>query len=223
MKKIIFAGVLCFVVLFFNVGANADDFYLDIGVKGWVNQWKIKFDAPDVEDTTSDTNLLIGPMIKVGYKKFFGGVTFMQAVNDYDFGEGYKWSRKDVDIVFGYMLHSRVAIFAGYKYLTGTSSIDTSHTASGPAFGISLNFPITKIRTTIYANGVYMPLKGELNSLGIVTDHDVNSYSLEGGISVSLHKNWLVNVGYKYQYLDWRKTVEDITSGVTFGISYVTD
>jgi opacity protein-like surface antigen len=206
-----------------NLEAVAEDVAFNLGVRGWVNQWTVKYSG---SKNTSDWIAMVGPTLKISYKNFFGGATFLQAVSDYHLPTE-SWSRKELDAVVGYMLHPSIGILLGYKYMSGSTNNGVSHTANGLAFGATINYPIQDLHLTPYINGVYMPLSGELTfnngdftKVSSTQRYDIIGYSFEAGLAYQISRRWSANLGYKYQNLDWKGVARDILSGFTIGLNY---
>jgi hypothetical protein len=222
MKKILIIGFI--LTLAFSSEIYAEELSFSIGVKSWYNDWEITGEGSE----KSDSRIFIGPNVKLSYGKFFGGISFMMNPSDYEFPSNTETTRKDIDVVLGYMIHPRIGLVGGYKYLTGIRRNETimnddgtigfhdSYTANGVAFGAAFNYPISSIRLTPYINGILMPLKGEYAH----ENYDIIGYSAEGGIVYGLFEKLSVSLGYKFQYLDWRHLAKDEMQGITFGLSY---
>ncbi len=222
MKKgNIVIGITFFMMFFLTSSIYAEDFSFNVGLRTWYNDWEVVSDSGGSD--TSDSTFMLGPNFKLSYGKFFGGVSFMTTMSDYKFSDS-KWPRYDLDAMLGYMVHPRLGLIAGWKYIRGTSSTRTSHSVYGPVFGFTFNYPIPieVLKLTFYLNGAFMPLEGELKYSGAAseTNYDIIGYSGEAGFAYALIDDLSISLGYKYQNLDWRPLAEDILSGVTFGINY---
>lgn len=221
MKRNIVIGAAFFMMLFLASSTYAEDFDFNVGLRTWYNDWEIVPESGD--SNTSDYTFMLGPNFKVSYGKFFGGASFMATMSDYKFS-GSKWPRYDLDAMLGYMVHPRLGLVAGWKYIRGTNNTGTSHSIYGPTFGLTFNYPIPieVVNLTFYLNGAILPLEGNLKVSGAANDtnYDIIGYSGEAGFAYAPIDNFSISLGYKYQNLDWRHLANDILSGVTLGVNY---
>ena len=198
----------------------------------------------------SDYGLMYGPVFNLRYEKFFGSLSYLIGgdfnfeLSDLDYSDstiGYSWDydekydRTDLDIAIGYYFHPNISVFLGYKNvnidLTATiteeetilldlwkdGSIKESGTIKGPALGVSGNYPIGETNWVLFGSLSYLSLDGEWEgeSLG-----DYTGPSIEiGGAYVLETMPLSITAGYKYQSLK-ADEVEDIFSGLTFGVNY---
>jgi len=210
-----------FTVLFLASSISAGEFGFNVGLRTWYSDWEIQPQSGG--STTSDYTFMLGPNFKVSYEKFFCGASFMGTVSDYKF-QALKWPRYDLDAMIGYMVHPRLGLVAGWKYIRGTNNLGTSHTIYGPTFGLTFNYPlpIDTVNLSFYLNGAFLPLRGSLKYAGASSDtsYDIIGYSGEAGFAYAPIDNLSISLGYKYQNLDWRDLANDILSGVTLGVNY---
>ena len=210
-----------FIMLFLFGYARAEEFGFNVGLRTWYNDWKISPESGS--SNTSDYTFMLGPNFKVSYGKFFAGASFMASVSDYKFSAS-KWPRYDLDAMIGYMVHPRLGLVAGWKYIRGTDNTGISHSVYGPTFGATFNYPIPieAVNLTFYLNGAFLPLRGEIRSSGTANDttYDIIGWSGEAGFAYAPIDRLSISLGYKYQNLDWRHLANDILSGVTLGVNY---
>ena len=219
-KSLLKAIFVVLLILTLCPATYAEDMKMSLGLKTWYNNWKI--DPDKGSSDTSDYIALAGPSLKLSYGKYFGGISVMTSLPDYEFSTT-DWSRTDVDAMVGYMVHPRFSILGGWKYLRGSTDDKTnkiSHSAYGPAFGVSGNYPFAKLGVTAYSNAALMLLQGNYSSAAEDTSHDIIGYSVELGVAYGLWERLSVNLGYKYQNLEWKHVTKDILSGVNFGLTY---
>ncbi len=224
MKKtitLVLAALLCTFFTGSPAWAEDDAFGFNVGLRTWYNEWEIKPKSGGGE--TSDYTFMVGPNFKVSYGKFFCGASFLASVSDYKFTV-VKWPRYDLDAMIGYMVHPRLGLVAGWKYIRGTSNTGTSHSIYGPTFGATFNYPIPieVMSLAFYLNGAFLPLQGNIKSAGAPNDvsYDIIGYSAEAGFAYAPMDKLSISLGYKYQNLDWRDLASDILSGVTLGVNY---
>ncbi len=222
MKKWISTlGLIYLAMLFLASPTKAEETKVkfNLGLRTWCNWWEIKAGG----DETSDPTFLLGPNFKLSYGDFFGGMSYMTSVSDYKFST-YKWSRHELDLIFGYMVHPRLGVVGGFKYLRGSDNTERSHSAYGLALGLSFNYPlpIDVVDITFYANGFFLPMKGEYKSPAWPNppDYDIIGYSGEAGFAYSPFQKLSINLSYKYQFLDWPGLAKDTLSGIILGVSY---
>ena len=165
--------------------------------------------------------------------------------SDPDYGYNLDLDSKDdrtyFDIAIGYYIHPNISVFLGYKnididetatlvenvepfsdadfdgFVDSESSIDSSATIKGPAFGVSGNYRIGESNWILIGSLSYLSLDGESEgeSLG-----DFTGPSLEiGGAYVLDTMPLSITAGFKYQSLKADES-EDIFSGLTVGVNY---
>jgi len=221
MRKECFLIGIAFFVMFFVSGHTwAEDWGFNVGLRTWYNDWRISPESGS--SATSDYTFMVGPNFKVSYRDFFVGASFLATASDYTFPTT-DWPRYDLDAMMGYMVHPRLGLVAGWKYIRGTNSTRLTHNAYGPTFGAIFNYPISieTVNLTFYLNGAFLPLKGEISAPGVKDNsYDIIGYSGEAGFAYAPVDNLSISLGYKYQSLDWRHLADDILSGVTLGINY---
>jgi opacity protein-like surface antigen len=222
MKKgFLLIGAAFFMIVFPFGYTWAEDFGFNVGLRTWYNYWEI---APEtVSSNKSDYTFMMGPNFKVTYGKAFAGASFMATIQDYKLSET-KWPRYDLDAMLGYMVHPRIGLIGGWKYIRGTENTGLSHKAYGPTFGFAFNhpIPIEALNLSFYLNGAFLALQGELTYPGSAKTHsyDIIGFSGEAGFIYTAIDNLSISLGYKYQNLDWRDLANDILSGVMLGINY---
>lgn len=213
---------MCLIVLL-SPALHADELKVNLGMKAWYSSWEI--DGSGGESEESDFSVMVGPSMQLVYGKIFGGMSVMTAVPEYEFST-FDWGRTDIDLLMGLFVHPRISLVGGWKYLRGSTDESNSHSAYGPAFGASFNYPVLNQRATLYLNSVLLLLKGDLKSQNLVngttveTDFDLWGYSFEGGVAFALLEKVTLNVGYKYQDIRWQNAANDIVAGVTLGMTY---
>lgn len=218
MKKWRLFIAICFLFQFWAFPADSKELNFNLGLRTWYDQWRVKA----FNDAASDYTFLIGPNFKLSYGNFFGGLSYMTSAQDYRFPSS-EWSRHDLDVIFGYMVHPRFGVVGGFKYLRGKESTGNSHSAYGPALGLTFNypFPIERVGLVFYLNGFFLSMQGEYKIPGTsAPDYDIIGYSGEAGLAYEAFKDFSINLGYKYQFLKWKDLADDILSGVILGVSY---
>jgi len=214
-------GLICLAIFFIAQPVYAEELKFNLGLRTWCNWWEIEVDGG--VSTTSDPTFLLGPNCTISYKNFFWILSYMTTVSNYQFPAS-TWSRHDLDAIFGYMVHPRLSVAGGWKYIRGNQSIGNSHTASGVSLGLSFNYPlpIEAVELTFYSNAFFLPMKGEFKDKNNPNspDYDIIGFSAEAGFAYSPFNKFFINLGYKYQYLNWKDLGNDILSGITLGVTY---
>ncbi len=213
-----FFVALSVLMSFFAPPADSNELRFDLGLRTWCNKW----DVDAFNDRSSDHTFLVGPNFKLSYGNFFGGLSYMTTAGDYGFSDS-EWSRHDLDVIFGYMVHPRLGVVGGFKYLRGKGNTGSSHSEYGPVLGLTFNYPLPIPDTGLlfYANGFFISMQGEYNVPGVSTpDYDIVGYSGEAGLAYEAFENFSINLGYKYQFLKWKDLANDILSGIILGVSY---
>lgn len=204
--------------------ANATHFQIGgvnfgLGVKAWYNQYDVQVtlsgdDEDDFDDETSselndfaDSGLVAGPSLQLSYKKFFGGISYLMSLSDYENSDGDSFERKDLDLVTGYMVHDRLGVLIGYKNVDLEYSDGTNGERSGLAVGAAFNYPVQiapKNTLVLTLNGTLFP------SLKIKEDPiDTNGigFSVELGAAYPI-ANWVFSLGVKMQYFEFEQDFE---------------
>jgi hypothetical protein len=218
MKRLGFMVGVIVLLQCFAFPADSKELRFDLGLRTWYNKWQVEA----FNDTESDYTFLVGPNFKLSYGNFFGGLSYMTNAGDYRFPDS-EWSRHDLDVIFGYMVHPRLGVVGGFKYLRGKGSTGNSHSEYGPVLGLTFNYPLPIDNTGLifYANGFFISMQGEYKIPGVSTpDYDIIGYSGEAGFAYEAFENFSINLGYKHQFLKWKDLANDILSGIILGVSY---
>ena len=153
----------------------------------------------------SDAAIMVGPSLQGSYGKFFGGMTFLKALQDYELEDGSTMDRYDLDLLVGYRLHDRVGLVLGYKYI----NLDWESgdgTRSGPVLGAAFNYPIMpggwKNPLILLFNVNLFPMLTFEDSYGSIdVDDNGNGYSMELGVAYPI-SSWVFSLGYKLQHIE---------------------
>jgi opacity protein-like surface antigen len=203
-----------------------------LSVKGWLNSWERKGTG---ETFKSDSSvLMLGPALNVKFDNFFLGAQYLLTTGDYEFtfpDEVDKISRKDMDLVAGYMFTPRFGAFIGYKSIKADVSVEDkifggttdvgNFEMTGPGIGIMGNIPLSE-SIALYGTLSYMWMQYKENFTGSPTfEEDNPGASIEVGIAAAFTKSFSGNLGYKYQSFEGKTSkITDNFSGMTFGLNY---
>ncbi len=154
MKKglafIIFFGISCCFLFLPALSIAESETNVSVGLKTWYTGWKSK-EAGGVP--SEEAVFLVGPSIKFSKDKLFGGITYVTSTKDFEFKRPTRTdtrSRNDIDAIIGYMIHQRVGLFTGLKYVFGeTKEVEPGQPDSsskyrlyGMAYGATINYPV---------------------------------------------------------------------------------
>ncbi len=231
MKKglafIIFFGISCCFLFLPALSIAESETNVSVGLKTWYTGWKSK-EAGGVP--SEEAVFLVGPSIKFSKDKLFGGITYVTSTKDFEFKRPTRTdtrSRNDIDAIIGYMIHQRVGLFTGLKYVFGeTKEVEPGQPDSsskyrlyGMAYGATINYPVPDTPMVLVANYSYVPTKfRSKNERAGRYSVDKGSFAItayEGTAIYALSRSFSANIGYKHQVL----TTETF-SGFTFGVDY---
>jgi opacity protein-like surface antigen len=233
MKRIIIGIIVVAMVLVASGAAFADDTAFSVGIKGWLNSWTRTFSSGSSVDSDAQI-LMLGPSVNVKFSNgaFLGG-SYLISSADYEFTSGSdvdKISRKDLDLIAGYMFTPRIGLFIGYKSIEASVSYENKVTGvtvsdyatfdmTGPGIGVLGNIPLNDM-LALYGNIGYMSLKYS-EDFGISYTEDEPGYSFEIGLAAAFNPNLSGNIGYKLQkFTGSDSDITDSFSGLTLGLNY---
>lgn len=252
MKRIIFLLVLGFLLIANPLFAEEEKLQLTVGVKAWYNEWTTKFDTgygtPNTKwfTSTSDPTLALGPTISFKKGKYFGGISFLQTVSDYENDYIYRdsainrrhmnqsISRYDIDTSVGYYFHPRLGGFIGYKHAAyevtnNEEDIDNSGTITarysttsmsyvyGPVIGLTANYPLGATGLTPFLNLSYYWLRGSYDDR--TNWGNLMGPSAELGLAYTL-KKLTFTAAYKGQNLYATDGSEEKFRGPMLSVNY---
>jgi hypothetical protein len=217
-------------------------FSTSVGVKAWYNKWE-GLDTYVGKGGSDDSAFLIGPSVKTSYGRFFGGITYLVSMSDYEFEDVYEQGdtmdadREDLDLLVGCMIHPRFGVMAGYKQVESEGTWkgvdfkeDSELELSGFALGVTGNYPLTNYPLVLIASASYLPsMDYELTvtepGVGKVhgADHDRDGFTFELGAAYTWRQNIGLSLGYKYQEIQKESGYDEDDmefSGFIFGVDY---
>lgn len=195
MKKYL-AGFLVLLLSFYSSVCFSEEnqqskFQVSLGIKSFLNKWESS------SSQESKNGIIAGPTLKIGYNNFFCGISYLSSLSSYDTKYRFEEStfdsdveisldRNDIDIIVGYMLHSRIGVFGGYKYIKydmagvtknteyyynkNTNQVyyniteadnDGEYKSKGPAIGVTANYPLPITNLVLVGAITYMKLDHE--------------------------------------------------------------
>lgn len=225
-SSLVISAMLTLLLLFSTTAFAADEERagsVSVGIKGWYNKFDYTYGSTSPTTASTDYKLMVGPSIKGSYKNFFGGVTYLTTISDYNLEfsptDVMEVSRKDWDIIAGYMLHPRIGLFIGYKNIE-LSFEGGSRQSSGPAAGLTGNLPLGDAGFSLYGNVSYMRFSDKWSyDAGGDFDEKSNGYSGELGVTYSFLQRASASLGYKHQLIK-RDTEDEAYTGATFSLDY---
>lgn len=236
MKRMVIGILAVVLVLSMGGAALAEDTSVTLSIKGWLNSWERTGSTGN--SVTSDASILmLGPALNVKFGNgIFLGATYLASMSDYEFTSGVnleKVSRKDTDLVLGYMFNPRFGIFVGYKTIKASVSYEDTSTGftvddygtvqmTGPGIGLLGNIPLGET-VALYGNFSYMKLKykEDFGIYGGTFEENEPGFSFEIGLAAAFSKTVSANIGYKLQSFTGADTdVTEKFSGLTFGLNF---
>ena len=187
-----------------------------------------------VFDDASSSTWLLGPSLKLSYKRLFAGVTWLNSIDRYSLAfvsipsnetASTQMSVSDVDALAGFMFHPRFGIFAGYKSITSNSTPNLgnefNYTLKGPAVGATGNVPLGKLPMLFVFNAGYV-FADQYNFLERqnVDEEKADGYSLEIGFTYEPFRNTALFLGLKHQEFESDLGDEWRSLGLTFSGDY---
>lgn len=233
MKRLM-VGVFAALMLGSNL-AQGQDIQLSAGLHTWFNSWEQKYKSGNSIEADNAV-MMIGPTVSIKNDNAFAGITILGAASDYKFsfasGNALSYSRRDIDLVGGYMFTPKFGIFVGYKSLTAKQKYSPYYALqtkidwgtwklSGPGLGITGHIPLNNT-TVFYGRLGIMALKKEWRedeNATVSFSEDVSGAALELGIAFSLSEKLTANAGIKSQAFVSDNT-EDAFGGLTLGGNY---
>lgn len=223
--------------------AFAEDSSFSVGVSTWFNSREFTNSAGKVYES-DDPIFMYGPTLKGRSGNVFYGLTYLVSGADYEYTytddaiekEVDSMSRRDLDLVIGYMFSPYVGVYAGYKRIKGDWTYDYTdkttpsssytldnyleETISGPGFGVNGSIPVSD-QAALYGSFAWMALDQEYldTSTGATTEYNLGGIAFEFGGAFLLSPRLNANVGYKYQSFedpdyDWTLKFSGLTAGL---------
>lgn len=230
---------LVFAFLFAAPVFAADETHVVVGLKSWYARWRSGSKQTNggqrISVRSGNSVFLAGPSLKISKGRFFSGITYVASTQDFKFDLQTKkdsMSRNDLDAIAGFMVHPRVGLFAGFKYIHGTSRTVEPGRADwtsdfrlyGASYGVAVNYPVEGTSVVLAGSASYIPVK--FRDRGGTSGREVNKTRgfmnvYEGSASYALSNKLSVNAGYKHQTFKASSLAGvEIFSGYTFGADY---
>jgi opacity protein-like surface antigen len=224
MKRILIGAVAALLLIAANGAALAQErTEVEVGVKFWFNDWTR--DQPIFGSTTSDTTVLFGPTIEVKFpNQVFLGGSYLVSTSDYDFPDGTRFDRQDLELEIGYMIVPGFGVLAGYKNSSFKEraglDVGLEDTVSGPLIGI---IGIARVDPYLSFYGKFDYLFTRLKETGgagpgSVFEEGNPGWIFEFGVKFAFTREFLGTIGYKYETYEGNDSnVRDSFSGLTLG------
>jgi hypothetical protein len=230
--KILLPGIVAFHLC--TPFATANDLSITLGLKARFNNLTASVaDSSVIFDDADSWAILLGPSLKMAYKKFFVGVTWLQTVQQrytldyYDIARSQPSSTdvsmSEIDALAGYMLHPRFGAFVGYKSIsakmTPVANLNYDLVIKGPAIGVSGNVPLGKLPMLAVASASYLAIT-EYAFAPTNTGQKGSGYALEIGTTYDPFEDWVFYLGLKLQRYEADLGDEWKSFGLTISADY---
>ncbi len=220
MKSIFVGGILSVLLLIAGAGvAGAQEGTgVSVGLKMWFNDWT-RDDPRSPSSITSDTTVLLGPAIEAKFGDyFFADASFLFSSADYDFPDGTRIDRQDINLDLGYMIVPGFGVLAGYKdseFKWNTTFPGEKDTLSGPLIGI-VGIAQMDPYLSFYGRLDYLFTKFKQTGAGASGQEDSPGWMFEFGIKYAFTNQFDGSIGYKYETNEGNiSNVRDEFSGLT--------
>lgn len=222
MKRILIGAVAALLLIAGSGVARAQErTEVEVGVKFWFNDWT--HDAPGFASITSDTTALFGPTIEAKFpNQVFVEGSYLVSTSDYDFPDGTRFDRQDLELAIGYMIVPEFGVLTGYKNSSFKEraglDIGLEDTLFGPLIGI-VGIAQVDPYLSFYVKFDYLFTR--FKQTGAT---DPNAISEEGspgwifdvGVKFAFTREFLGSFGYKYETNEGNDSnVRDTFSGLT--------
>ena len=219
MKRILIGAVAALLLIAANGAALAQDrTEVQAGVKFWFNDWT--HDVPIFASTTSDTTALFGPTIEVKFpNQVFVEGSYLVSTSDYDFPDGTRFDRQDLELSIGYMIVPGFGVLAGYKNSAFKEraglDIGLEDKVSGPLIGI-IGIAQVDPYLSFYGKFDYLFTKFKETVAGSSFEEDNPGWIFEVGVKFGITREFFGSIGYKYETNEGNDSnVRDTFSGLT--------
>lgn len=219
MKRILIGAVAALLLIAANGAALAQErTEVEVGVKFWFNDWT--HDVPGVPSITSDTTTLFGPTIEVMFpNQVFVDGSYLVSTSDYNFPDGTRFDRQDLELSVGYMIVPAFGVLAGYKNSDFKDSFTgVKDTVYGPLIGI-IGIAQVDPYLSFYGKFDYLFTRFKETGGGLTAFEEGSpGWIFEFGVKFAFTREFLGTIGYKYETNTGNDSnVEDSFSGLTLG------
>jgi hypothetical protein len=199
-----------------------EDGKIEAGIKMWLNSWDR--DQPGFTGISSDTTMLLGPAVEARIREqVFLEASYLFSTADYRFAEtGDNISRRDADLVVGYLVVPEFGLFAGYKHAEfETKAAGVKSTLSGPVMGVALQAPMDRW-LTFYGKLLYLFTEYEEKAAGTAFQEDSPGWGLEFGLKYAFTRQFTGSIGFRFEESTGKQSdVTDAFSGLTLAAMIV--
>ncbi len=218
MKRIIIGVAAALLMIAGSAAASAQEGTgVEVGLKMWFNDWT--HDVPGFPSITSDNTVLLGPAIEAKFGDyFFAEASFLFSTADYDFSDGTRIDRQDVNLAIGYMIIPGFGVLAGYKnsdFKWKTTNPGEKDRVYGPLLGI---VGIAQVDPYLSFYGRFNYLFTKFKSTGVAPgiEEDSPGWIFEFGLKYAFTREFTGSIGYKYETNEGNDSnVRDTFSGLT--------
>jgi hypothetical protein len=219
MKRILIGAVAALLLIAANGAALAQErTEVEVGVKFWFNDWT--HDVPGVPSITSDTTTLFGPTIEVKFpNQVFVEGSYLVSTSDYNFPDGTRFDRQDLELSIGYMIVPAFGILAGYKNSDFKDNFTgVKDTVSGPLIGI-IGIAQVDPYLSFYGKFDYLFTRFKETGGGLPAFEEGSpGWIFEFGVKFAFTREFLGTIGYKYETNEGNDSnVRDSFSGLILG------
>ena len=214
-QVIVVALVLASGVAPMHAGEGAQ---IEAGIKMWLNSWYRS--QPGYTGISSDTTMLLGPAVeaKIGEQAFLEG-SYLFSTADYRFsepGSTANISRRDADLIAGYLVIPEFGLFVGYKHAAFEErSAGVKSTLEGPVMGVVLQAPMDPW-LRFYGRLFYLFTDFEETGGGATFEEDSPGWGLAFGLKYVFTPQFAGSIGYRYEENTGKRSdVTDSFDGLT--------
>ncbi len=219
MKRILVGAAAVLLLIAGSGVAHAEERQgIDVGLKMWFNDWT--HDVPGFPSTTSDTTTLFGPTIEAKFPNHvFVEGSFLVSTYDYDFSDGTRFDRQDLELKIGYMIVPEFGVLTGYKNSSmkeraGPDS-GLQDTLSGPLIGI-IGIARFDEYLSFYLKLDYLFTRFEETGAGPSFSEGSPGWIFDIGVKFAFTRQFSGTLGYKYETNEGNDTnIQDSFSGLT--------
>ncbi len=219
MKRILIGAVAVLLLIAGSASARAEERTgVNVGVTLWFNDWT--HDVPGFPSITSDTTTLFGPTIEWKFpNQVFVEGAYLVSTADYEFSDGTRFDRQDLELKIGYMIVPEFGVLAGYKnsVMKEQAGPDTGleDTLSGPLIGI-VGIARFDEYLSFYVKLDYLFTRFKETGVEPAFDEGSPGWIFDIGIKFAFTWQFSGALGYRYEINEGNDSnVQDSFSGLT--------
>ncbi len=229
--------ILCLALLssacfFLSGAAHASDFSFSVGFDYWKPDWDYTVSGKSNFDASSTTDGMFGPNIRIGYRAFYAGISYLTGDFDFDLSntDNDTGNRDDYTYFAGYNFLNYFTARIYYEDFNFKHNFDSqsgiTQDQTGLGFGIGAFYPFADTGFFVLGSASYTPFGNLKYKLHFSDNHesedgDATKYTFDGGIGYYFNFPLSLTVGYRYSKTDTDDDFMDNEfKGVTFSASY---